>query len=145
MRQKILAASLGVALLVSAVAAAAAEWPKVETQQAGGVNYVVGGFGIEERQVMPGGYPFKVMFATDKGNYLARVDVAIADAAGKSVFELKEAPGPWLLVDLKPGSYKLTATQNGKAKGPRAFTVGAKGTTTLLVTWKTTEVDMGLP
>jgi hypothetical protein len=130
--------------ILAAAAVSAAPWPKVDEQTAGDVRYVNGGFGIEERESMPTGFPLKLVFATDRGNLLSKVAVSIRDGAGKSVFQVSAEDGPWLLVALKPGSYTVEATHNGHKKSA-SVDVPAKGTAMALLTWKTTEVDMGLP
>ena len=43
------------------------------------------------------------------GSYLSDVRIKISDAAGKSVLDTR-LDGPWLLVDLKPGSYTVEAS-----------------------------------
>lgn len=122
----------------------AAEWPKVETAVTGGIKYLNGGFGIEERDSMPTDFPLKIVFATDRGHYLSGVDVTILNSSGNTVFELRADDGPWLLVDLKAGRYSLEAVHNGHKKSIPSFTVPAWGTKTVLVSWKVSEVDMGL-
>jgi hypothetical protein len=125
------------------VSAGAAEWPKVEARKAGQVVYLNGGFGIEERSVIPGGYSLKLVFATDKGNYLSGVAVTVAGSDGGTVAEIAANDGPWLLVALKPGTYQVTGLHNGKKRSATA-TVPANGNVTVLLSWKTSEVDMGL-
>ncbi len=140
-----LTAAVALTALALAGLAQAADWPKVESRTAGEIRYVNGGFGIEERAVMPKDYPLKLVFATEKRHLLSQVNVVISDAAGKKVFELAANDGPWLLVALKPGRYSLEATHNGHRKTVAGIDVPSKGTKTVLVTWKISEVDMGLP
>jgi hypothetical protein len=139
-------AALGSILILtgSAVDLQAAAWPETKVQTAGEIRYVNGGFGIEEREAMPRGYPLKLMFATAKGQYLAHADVTILDASGKKVFQVKADEGPWLLVDLKAGRYTVQAVHNGHQR-TASVDVPASGTVPVLLTWKTSEVDMGLP
>lgn len=131
-------------VILAATLVSAAPWPNVEEKIAGDVRYLNGGFGVEERETMPAGFPLKAVFATDNGKLLSKVAVTIRDAAGKSVFQVAANDGPWLLVGLKPGSYAVEAVHNGHKK-TATVTVPAKGTATCLLTWKTTEADMGLP
>ena len=77
-----------------------------------GAPYVTGGIGIAERErlsAMANDFSLKARFAVQAGNYLADIQVTIEDAQGNKVIETM-ADGPWLLVDLDPGSYKVIAT-----------------------------------
>ncbi|MDJ0968581.1 MAG: hypothetical protein QNJ06_01680 [Kiloniellales bacterium] len=77
-----------------------------------GAPYVTGGIGIAERErlsAMANDFSLKARFAMQAGNYLADIQVTIEDAQGNKVIETM-ADGPWLLVDLNPGSYKVIAT-----------------------------------
>lgn len=57
-------------------------------------------------------YPLKLVFATDKGEYLADVRVKIEDASGNIALEAA-CDAPWLVADLPAGSYNVTATTKG--------------------------------
>ena len=77
-----------------------------------GAPFVTGGIGIGERdrlEAIANDFSLKARFAMQAGNYLADVKVTIEDAQGNKVIETM-ADGPWLLVDLDPGSYKVIAT-----------------------------------
>ena len=77
-----------------------------------GAPYVTGGIGVGERErlsAMANDFSLKARFAMQAGNYLADIQVTIEDAQGNKVIETM-ADGPWLLVDLDPGSYKVIAT-----------------------------------
>jgi hypothetical protein len=53
--------------------------------------------------------------AKGSGAYLAGVKVTITDAGGKPVLET-ELDGPYLLVDLLPGKYRLEAVNEGETQ-----------------------------
>ena len=79
--------------------------------------YVSGGVGVEEREALQRervSYALTVKTAAKGGAYLADVGVRITDKAGKPVLETK-LDGPWLLVNLKLGEYKVTANYGGKS------------------------------
>jgi hypothetical protein len=97
-----------------------AELPPAKQQD--GVSYVTGGIGSDEsqslREAMPQ-YPLALIFASPTGPagaaYLADVQVTITSAAGKTVLDAK-SDGPYLLVKLTPGKYKVSATAGGKTQ-----------------------------
>lgn len=118
----------GVLLLSSLVFAA--------QQGADGVAYIAGGVGESGRaeiDAVQDQYSLKLVFAYTNGEFLAEVDVVIVDAAGKTLVAT-DADGPWLLVDLPAGTYKIEATVNGETKTKRV-TVPASGLTTVNMQW----------
>jgi hypothetical protein len=129
--------------MVLTAPAGAVDWPEIKELSQEGVRYINGGFGIDERDVMPDGYPLKVIFATAKGHYLSDVDVSIFESGGKKAFGVTADNGPWLLVDLPSGSYRLEAVHNGHKK-EASFKVASQGTRTVLISWPVSQVDMGL-
>jgi len=83
-----------------------------------GVAYLGGGVGVEERDWMQNleqEYNLKLIFAGVDGKYLADIAVDIQDDNGDRVLETY-VDGPWLLVNLPPGSYRITAACRGSAK-----------------------------
>jgi hypothetical protein len=86
-----------------------------------GEPFVSGGVSLDEREGLQKErtkYALFVQTAAKGGAFLAAVDVRITDKAGKPVLETK-LDGPWLLVNLKLGEYKVTATYGGKAQEKR--------------------------
>ncbi|HWR98819.1 MAG TPA: hypothetical protein VN317_10400 [Candidatus Methanoperedens sp.] len=139
--------SLGglLAVLVAAAPAAAAagtELP-VPVQQYESIRYYSGGVGSEERRDLPQLYPLKVVFRTDAGHLLCDADVTIA-AGGKTVFRGRAENGPWLVVDLPPGAYDVTAVQDGASRTAIGVRLAKGKQRTVVMTWKVSEVDMGL-
>ena len=140
-----------IAALIFVVAAAAplgraaasdADLP-VPVQQYEGISYYSAGVSIEERRALPVLYPLKVVFATDRGNLLCGADVTIS-SGGRAIFRGSAANGPWLIVDVPPGTYDIEAVQDGTTRKAAGVRVAAGKTRTVLLRWKTTEVDMGL-
>ncbi|WP_397475886.1 carboxypeptidase-like regulatory domain-containing protein [Pusillimonas sp.] len=121
------------------MAAAHAQLPPVETAQ--GVQYVTGGFGSDAAAAFKDAkarYPLALTFAAtgDDGStpYVAEVRVEIADEQGKTVLTLPSA-GPFLLVDLPPGSYTVRATYEGKTQ-TQQMKVAGPGSADARVAWQ---------
>lgn len=89
--------------------------PEVKTQN--GINYLSGGVGLDEAQAVESAaadYSLMLTFAIQKsGDYLAYVNVKIADKSGETVLDTV-ADGPMLLVQLPPGQYKISAVSNDR-------------------------------
>jgi hypothetical protein len=94
-----------------------ADMPPV--QQQGNVSFVTGGVGQDESASMKAAekdYSLSMLFAQrvgDQNDYTADVPVTITDNKGATVLQTT-THGPYLLVKLPPGSYKITSTYNGK-------------------------------
>lgn len=83
-----------------------------------GVKFIAGGVGEnaeEQIKAAQQNFNLKLVFTLVEGNYLADVDVAIKDAAGKTVLQ-QLVPGPFLLAQLPSGAYDVTATYEGKPR-----------------------------
>jgi hypothetical protein len=88
----------------------------LEPMSYNGVSYVSGGIGLGERQkleTMSKDYNLKLVFAIQKGNFLADVKVMITNGGGHTVLEAT-SEGPWLFAKLTPGTYNISATVAGK-------------------------------
>ncbi|MEK6815244.1 MAG: hypothetical protein AABY65_10950 [Nitrospirota bacterium] len=123
-----------IGLLAAPMSGRAEEVP-VRTYE--GISYISGGATKDERETLKPNYPLKLVFAGTTGHLLSGVQVKI-ESKGKKVFEAAADGGPWLFVSLKPGSYNVSATYRGVTK-KAGVTVGAKGTKTVLLTWKIEE------
>lgn len=115
----------------------------VPVQQYETVHFYSGGVGLEERRSLPQLYPLKVVFATEKGHLLCDTEVTIS-AAGKTVFRGRAQNGPWLIVDLPPGTYDVVAVQEGQTRTAKNVRLTAGKQRTVLLKWKLSEIDMGL-
>ena len=94
------------------------------------VSYLTGGIGLEESTAikeMRSDYPLTMVFAettaTGRNQYLYAVVVEIR--RGNNLLFETRTQGPYLLVRLPPGSYRVTATHNGIPKS-QTITVGTK-------------------
>lgn len=116
-----------------------AQLPPAQTSQ--GIEYVTGGFGSDAssafKEAKPR-YPLALTFAAvgegGSAPYVADVKVEIADAQGKNVLEVPSA-GPYLLVDLQPGSYTVRATYEGKTQTEQVKVAGP-GSVDIRIAWK---------
>ncbi len=105
-------------------------------QTAGGVSYVSGGVGadsIDQLNSLAGEFNLKLVFAMQSGNYVSDVNVAIADARGKTLLDTTSA-GPWFLARLPAGNYQIAATFAGKAIN-RPLTIGTAKLQTMDFRW----------
>jgi len=96
--------------MLSAPALAADE---VIVRGGNGISHVSGGVGvdsIERLAAIAGQFNLKLVFALDSGSYLSGVEVSIMDAAGKKTLLAVTTEGPWLLVNLPKGRYRVVAT-----------------------------------
>ena len=105
-------ARLSIAAIVALAPGASASG---EDQNATGVAYISGGVGASGRaeiEAVQDQYSLKLVFAYSNGEFLAAVHVVITDAAGTTLVAT-DADGPWLLVALPAGTYKVAATVAG--------------------------------
>jgi len=105
-------------------------------QTSGGVSYVSGGIGTDSTDRLnsiAGDFNLKLVFATNSGNYVSGVRVAIADAAGKTVLDTI-SEGPWFLTRVPAGNYQVVATFAGNAV-IRQVPVGASALRTVDFRW----------
>jgi hypothetical protein len=126
-------ARLSIAAIV-ALALAGVTW--AEGQNSTGVAYLSGGVGESGRaeiEAVQDQYSLKLVFAYTNGEFLAEVNVVITDATG-NVLVSTEADGPWLLVALPAGTYKVAATVAGETKVENV-SVAATGLKTLNMQW----------
>ena len=85
--------------------------PVLHPHTEGNITYVSGGFGLDERQELDAAakdYDLKLVFAgKGSGEYLADVEVSIANMKGEKILEAM-SEGPWFLVKLPAGRYKIS-------------------------------------
>ena len=128
--------TLGSTALVLALAGAgavAAVGSLPAERQAGGVSYVTGGVAedeVEAFKLARGSYPLSIELVQQSGGkneFTADAQVRVTDRSGNVVLDAK-ADGPFMLVRLPPGSYRVQATLNGRTvEATKPVTVGAKG------------------
>lgn len=130
--------AVGSIALAGVLSTAQAAMPPVKHQ--GSVEYVSGGIGIDESESMKAAakdYPLALTFAAQrdgKADYVASVGVLIKDAQGKEVLKAT-AEGPYMLVKLPAGAYKISATYEGKTQ-EREVTVQGASTARPVFEWK---------
>ena len=111
-RYSTLSAAVLCAALLSATGAHA-QHPAL--QKAGDLQYVCGGIGIDESTAMRAAmkdYPLSLLFATQSGDYLAKIQVVIEGEKGAQVGQF-QAQGPVCLVRLDAGRYTVKASAEG--------------------------------
>lgn len=102
----------------------------------GPIPYRSGGVGEGGRaaiEAVQDQYSLKLVFAYTNGEFLAEVKVVITDAADNTLVAT-DTDGPWLLVALPAGRYRVAATVNGETK-TESVTVPARGLKTVNMQW----------
>lgn len=122
---------------------ALAEELPIQVQTQGEVTFISGGVGVDEQNAMQavrGEYNLSLLFSVaGTGEYLSDVRVHITDLGGNTYLETV-SDGPKLFAKLKPGRYKITVDQDGRALHKTA-TIGSKQRTTLSFTWPKNQGD----
>jgi hypothetical protein len=88
-----------------------AESTAVQPQTQGDITFVSGGVGLDEvdaMQTLKPNYNLHLLFVLSSGDYLSDIEVAIFDKKG-NVYLQTLSLGPFMLVNLKPGSYFVKA------------------------------------
>jgi hypothetical protein len=77
---------------------------------ANGIKYACAGVGKASRgDPRWPAFPVRLEFAAANGDFLGDPAVTVTDQSGKQVFQA-QCNGPWVLIELAPGSYKVHAT-----------------------------------
>jgi hypothetical protein len=119
----------------------AAAPPSMQSAARADVEFVTGGVGIEERELLArADYNLKIATAAAAGNWLADAEVAITDPQGMTLV-LTRMDGPWLLAKLPPGTYQVTVRYGGDAQR-QAVVVPAAGRREVVFRWRVAE-DLG--
>lgn len=118
----------------------------VQPQTENGITYLCGGVGADETAQMKkvaGDYDLMLTFATRKGNYLANVNVDIADARGNAVLQTT-CDAPIMLVDFpKAGTYKVRAETAGYTLTRTARISNKGGAQPVALLWPQQVADVG--
>ena len=123
------ATTVATAVLPAAVSAASSALPPISTQ--GGIPYLSGGIGSDESAAIKAAasrYSLSVTLAgTQDGRnvYLSSVPVTVKDANGGVVLDVISA-GPYLLADLPPGLYRVSARFQDEEKSAEARVAAGK-------------------
>lgn len=93
--------------------------PADEPTVINGINLACTGVGDEARSDprWPG-FAVRIEFANAAAEYLSDVNVTVADASGKALFQVT-CDSPWILADLEPGKYNVTGTYEGVTKSEK--------------------------
>jgi hypothetical protein len=90
----------------------------------GDITYMCTGVGESKDDPRTASFPMKIVFATDSSVLYSDVDVRITRESGEKVFELF-CDGAWLLVQLPPGTYTVTATDKRKITRSCSMKIGS--------------------
>jgi hypothetical protein len=123
-----MAPGLGLALFCAAAPLAMAQDMAAPVGTSGQMEYINGGFGDDEaasiRQTAPN-YSLRMQFSRDhNGEFVSGVELAVQDQSGRTVFALPSA-GPLTDVMLPPGSYRVSATYEGRTETQQISVNGA--------------------
>lgn len=109
------------------------------------VVYLSGGIGDEDEARLlarQNEFNLKLLFTLNEGNYLAGVNVSIADGRGRNVIQTV-SEGPYLMASLPAGQYTVSATRDGKTM-TRKVQVGNRGLRTEQMRWPAEEYDVAV-
>ncbi|WP_186159925.1 carboxypeptidase-like regulatory domain-containing protein [Burkholderia gladioli] len=126
---------LAAALTLGLAGGAYAQSGLPDVKQQGDVSYVSGGVGLDESNAFQRAehqWPLSIRFTGAGGEYLSGVHVSIMGHDGEVL--KADTRGPYMLVRLAPGAYKVSANYNGKTE-MRNVTVPAKGDAKLAFSW----------
>ena len=107
---------IGIAMAALVPLAPAAQLAQADT------HYGCSGIGAGERsmaETVP--HTLRLVFARPDGHYLGDVQTTVTDANGAEIVSVR-CPGPWVLLDLGGGTYRISATFEGETKA-RTITV----------------------
>jgi hypothetical protein len=116
----------------------AARQETIPVYHAGTVKYFSAGVGLEERSAHYPPFPLKLIFVAGPRAYVSQVSVTITDTEGKVRLQVprEQVTGPWLFVDLPPGTYDITAEGPGKAQVKERVTISTKEGKTVYMRWE---------
>ena len=76
--------------------------------------YECSGIGLEEREAAENvPHTLRLEFAQADGHYLGGVEASLSDAGVNEILAVP-CPGPWVLLDLPDGTYRVSASFGGK-------------------------------
>ena len=109
----------------------------IPVYQVGNIRFICAGVGLEERQATYPPFPLKLVFAEESGAYVTGVSVTILDSDGKVVLEVPkdQVTGPWLFIDLPPGTYTVTGARDNQTQTQRNVRVEASETREVHLRW----------
>jgi len=115
--------ALAVVAAASGAAAASPELPMNRPTMVDGVEAVCTGIGDEaQKNPLWKAYPLKIMLAGKGGQWLTDADITVT-RDGEEVVSLF-CGGPWILLKLEPGRYRITGEIEGRRAGTDAVVSG---------------------
>lgn len=143
--------SATVTLLLAAAASIAADGDSAlpPEQRAGNIGYVTGGIDFGQSSAFQRArsrYPLAIELLQRIGNrnqFTADAQVRVIDGAGNAAFEAK-AEGPYMLVRMPTGTYRVEATLNGQTLTSKAVQVGSRGSARAVLVFPES-ADIGEP
>jgi hypothetical protein len=120
-------------ILAAALVAVALSWPLApqtasaadEVMEQNGIPYACTGIGESKDDPRWAGFALKLAYAVQPdGALLSDVTARIRDAAGRLVLDVHCPDSPWLMAQLPPGNYSVTAVALGKYVRHARFSIG---------------------
>ncbi len=105
--------------------------------RSGGMRYFSAGVGLEERDVDYPPFPLKLILVAGGGAYLSIVAVTITNDDGTLRLDIpkEHVNGPWIFIDLPPGSYQVTARRDGDTVEKKSVKVTEGAVRTVYLRW----------
>ena len=95
--------------------------------------YQCSGIGLEEREAAENvPHTLRLEFVQADGHYLGGIEASLSDAGGNEILAVR-CPGPWVLLDLPDGTYRVSASFEGKTVTRRVTVRGGKRQKQVLV------------
>jgi len=120
-----LVVAAGVLAVIAPVAANAAEpvaLPLDTATTVDGIEVACTGIGQTRDDPRWTAYSVRIEFSDAKSEYLADASVSLTDSAGQPLLAVT-CDGPWVLLKLKEGVYKVQASLTGSTAKPRSAAV----------------------
>lgn len=105
--------------------------------RAGNIRYFSAGVGLEERSADYPLFPLKLVFTAGGKPFLAGVAVTITPEKGSPALTIpqEEVEGPWLFVELPPGTYRITGTHRGQKQQLKQIEIETGKQKTVYLRW----------
>ena len=129
----LMSAVVGALAAGTAAAASYERLPDDEPETVNGIHVACTGVGDEAKSDPRWhDYSVRLEFAGGEQQYLADLDVSIETARGEELLAVR-CGGPWLLVDLNPGKYRVHAVFEHRLSKTAAITAPGHGQKRIVV------------
>ena len=110
----------------------------IPVYHAGKIRYFSTGVGLEERTAQYPRFPLKLVFVVGAKAYLSQVAVTITDEEGGKLLDVpaEKVTGPWLFVDIPPGTYKISGSGPNGVRAQDRITIASDQVKTVYLRWK---------